>query len=80
MTDVDRTCELASAGGRSTFSCITCSDEGRPARIHELDAATGLALCEDEEGRCEETDVTLVAPVAVGDTVLVHAGVALVRL
>ena len=29
---------------------------------------------------CEEADVSLVAPVQVGDTVLVHAGVALVRL
>jgi len=64
----------------STCSCITCSDEGRPARIHELDAETGLALCEDDEGRCEDVDVTLVAPVGVGDQVLVHAGVALVRL
>jgi hydrogenase maturation factor len=60
--------------------CITCSDEGRAARIHEIDQVTGLALCEDDDGRCEETDVSLVAPVAVGDQVLVHAGVALVRL
>jgi hydrogenase maturation factor len=64
----------------SSCSCITCSDEGRPALIHELDAATGLALTEDDEGRCEETDVTLVGPVEIGDKVLVHAGVALVRL
>ena len=80
MSDVERACELGATGGPNAFSCVTCSDDGRPARIHELDEATGLAFCEDEDGRCEEADVSLVAPVQVGDTVLVHAGVALVRL
>jgi hydrogenase assembly chaperone HypC/HupF len=60
--------------------CITCSDEGLPLRVRELDEATGLAVCEDEDGYDADVDVSLVAPVAVGDMVLVHAGVALTRL
>jgi len=60
--------------------CVTCSDEGLPLRVSELDAATGLAVCGDEDGYHAEVDVSLVTPVAVGDLVLVHAGVALTRL
>jgi hydrogenase maturation factor len=63
-----------------TDGCVTCSDEGLPLRILELDAATGLATCRDEDGHQAEVDVSLVAPIAVGDVVLVHAGVALTRL
>jgi hydrogenase maturation factor len=40
----------------------------------------GLALCEDEDGRLEHVEVTLVEPVAPGDALLAHAGVALTRL
>jgi hypothetical protein len=54
--------------------CITCSDEGVAMRVLEL----------DEEGvaRCDGGDVLtdLVGAVAPGDTLLVHAGVALARL
>jgi hydrogenase maturation factor len=60
--------------------CITCSDEGLPLRIAQVDAATGLARCADDGGRESEVDVSLVAPVQPGDRVLVHAGVALTRL
>jgi hydrogenase maturation factor len=54
--------------------CITCSDEGVPMRV--------LALEEDGVARCEGGDVMtdLVGAVAPGDTLLVHAGVALARL
>jgi hydrogenase maturation factor len=58
--------------------CITCSDEGVPMRVVEVDAASGLATCVDPEGGRSEIDVALVDPVAAGATVLAHAGVALV--
>lgn len=59
--------------------CVTCSDEGVPMRVvgPERD---GLALCHGPAGEASEVEVALVAPVAPGDAVLVHAGVALVQL
>jgi hypothetical protein len=55
--------------------CTTCSDEGVPMRVLEARAA-GTALCEGEV----EVMTDLVGPVARGDRLLVHAGVALQRL
>jgi hydrogenase maturation factor len=49
-------------------------------RVVRLDALRGLALCEDSEGSRSSVEVELVAPLAEGETVLVHAGVALARL
>ena len=49
--------------------CITCGDEGIEMRVEGV-----------EDGAREEVDLALVAPVAPGDLVLVHAKVALVRL
>ncbi len=40
----------------------------------------GLALCADEAGAELDVMVDLVGPVTPGDGLLVHAGVALVRL
>jgi hydrogenase maturation factor len=55
--------------------CITCSDEAVPMRVLEpIDAGTV---------RCEggvEVMTDLVGPVAPGDELLVHAGVALARV
>ncbi len=48
-------------------------------RVVDL-AAGGIALCEDGEGGRSEVMTDLVGDVAPGDGVLVHAGVALVRL
>jgi hydrogenase maturation factor len=45
-----------------------------------VDEARGLALCEADDGRHETVEIALVAPVAVGHTLLVHAGVALAVL
>jgi len=60
--------------------CVTCSDEGRPAEIIVAPTtAYGEALVRTATGE-ENIDVTLVAPVAPGDLVLVHAGAALTRL
>jgi hydrogenase maturation factor len=60
--------------------CITCSDEAHPMRVLSADEATALAWCAGEDGLPGEVDVGLVDPVAAGDVVLVHAGVALTRL
>jgi hydrogenase assembly chaperone HypC/HupF len=60
--------------------CITCSDEGVPMRVVRIDPSRGVALCESVDGRRSTVDVALVDPVDLGDSVLVHAGVALVKL
>jgi hydrogenase maturation factor len=60
--------------------CVTCGDDGVPMRVVRVDDARGLALCADQDGERATVEVELVAPVAPGDDVLVHAGTALVRL
>lgn len=55
--------------------CITCSDEGVPMRVLELHDSH--AVCVDQHGASHEVAVDLVGPVAPGDRVLVHAGVAI---
>ena len=54
--------------------CVTCSDEGVPMRVERLE--NGLAICEDGV----EVMTELVGDVTPGDELLVHAGVALVKL
>ena len=60
--------------------CITCSDEGIAMRVERVDQARGLALCATEDGAQSTVEIALVEPVAAGDLVLVHAGVALAEL
>jgi hydrogenase maturation factor len=60
--------------------CITCSDEGVAMTVLTLDDDRCLALCADAAGGRHTVETALVAPVEAGDGVLVHAGVALVRL
>ena len=60
--------------------CVTCSDEGIPMRVMRLDDARGLALCEDGDGARSSVEIALVDGAAVGDTLLVHAGTALMRI
>lgn len=68
--------------------CITCSDEGIPMRVVRLGASPGLAWCvvdapldsRDDPGDESEVMTLLVDPVSVGDTLLVHAGTALIRV
>ena len=60
--------------------CITCSDEGIPMRVERVDSERGLALCAGQDGSKGTVEIALVEPVAPGDRVLVHAGVALVGL
>jgi len=60
--------------------CITCGDEGIPMTVLRIDAARELALCATEAGEKSSVEIALVDPVEPGDSLLVHAGVALVRL
>lgn len=59
--------------------CVTCSDEGRLAEV--LTPGTGLdpATARTAQG-IETVDTTLVGPVAPGDLLLVHAGLAISRI
>jgi hydrogenase maturation factor len=59
--------------------CITCGDDGVPMRVLRIDAARGLALCVDDDGEHHTVEVALV-DAELGDELLVHAGVALVKL
>jgi len=58
--------------------CITCSDEGIAMRVTELRGAN--VLCRDELTAEHTVAADLVWPVAPGDVLLVHAGVAIRRL
>jgi hydrogenase maturation factor len=60
--------------------CITCGDRALPLRVVAPGAEPGLARCADAEGREEEVEVSLLAPVAVGERLLVHAGAAIARV
>ena len=60
--------------------CITCGDDAKAMRVLRVDAAHGLALCEDEAGARRSVEIGLVDPVDPGDRVLVHADVALSTL
>ncbi|HET6505408.1 MAG TPA: HypC/HybG/HupF family hydrogenase formation chaperone [Baekduia sp.] len=60
--------------------CVTCGDDGTPETVLAVDEVRALALCARADGTHESVEILLVAPVAVGDTVLVHAGTALTTL
>jgi hydrogenase maturation factor len=55
--------------------CVTCSDEGVAMRVIAV-RADGTAICDGDV----EVMTDLIGDVAAGEEVLVHAGVALVRL
>jgi hydrogenase maturation factor len=59
--------------------CVTCGDHAVELRVVSVDDARGLAVCADERGASTEVDVLLIAPVAPGDKLLVHAGAAIAR-
>jgi hydrogenase maturation factor len=59
--------------------CITCGDVALPMRVVRV-GDDGLAECVTEDGQACAVEVGLLDGVAVGDTVLVHACVALQRL
>jgi hydrogenase maturation factor len=59
--------------------CVTCADEGVEVRVVGM-GEDGLVDCVDPAGVRGVVDAALVGPVTPGDALLVHAGVALVRL
>jgi hydrogenase maturation factor len=61
-----------------TDGCITCGDVAVVLTVLELRGDD--AWCRDDEGRTELAAIELVTAVAIGDRLLVHAGVALERL
>lgn len=61
-------------------SCVTCGDVAVPLRVVALVADADLAVCTGTGGREETVEVALVAPVAVGEELLVHAGTAIARI
>jgi hydrogenase maturation factor len=63
---------------RDEHRCVTCADEAVAMWVQQIDSDRGLALCADADGARQAVEIALVEPVAVGDRVLVHAGVALV--
>lgn len=58
--------------------CITCGDVAVPLTV--VSQTGGDARCRDSAGREELVATELVGPVAPGDRLLVHAGVAIQRL
>ena len=64
--------QCAADGGH----CVTCGDEG--VLMWVVSVSAGGAVCRQPDGtRHEGIAVDLVGPVAPGDAVLVHAGVAI---
>jgi hypothetical protein len=59
-------------------ACITCSDEGDVAEVRSV-LPMGRAQVA-ARGLLQEVDVNLIDPVAPGDLVLIHAGVAITAL
>jgi hypothetical protein len=58
--------------------CITCGDSASVMRVLELDRDT--ALCADRGDVAQRVAIDLVGALAVGDELLVHAGVAIAGL
>ena len=58
--------------------CVVCSDTGIPVRVVSIEGDD--ALCEDGAGNRAGIAVELVAPVAVGDVLLTHGGVAIGKI
>ncbi len=63
--------------GLLSDACITCGDVAVEARVVAVERDTATI---EKDGAREQVAVELVAPVAVGDVLLCHAGVALERI
>jgi hydrogenase assembly chaperone HypC/HupF len=55
--------------------CVVCSDAGIPVRVISIEGDD--ALCEDTAGNQTEIAIELVTPVAEGEILLTHGGVAI---
>jgi hydrogenase maturation factor len=60
-----------------TGRCITCGDTAVAATVVSVDGATATVVLDGEQ---ERVGIELVEPVAVGDVLLCHAGIALDNL
>lgn len=58
--------------------CLTCGDVAVPVTV--VEAGWPDALCEDAHGQKGSVGVELVGDVVVGDSLLIHGGVAITRL
>lgn len=58
--------------------CLVCADAADLVRV--LDPVPPDALCEDGCGRRVRVAIELVGPVAAGERLVVHAGVAIGRM
>jgi hydrogenase maturation factor len=58
--------------------CVTCSDEGVEMTVVEMTQCG--AQCRDPDGIDQRVEIDLVEPVAIGEVLLVHAGVAIANL
>ena len=58
--------------------CVVCSDAGIPLRVISIE--NDDALCEDASGNRTEIALELVQPVAVGEVLLTHGGVAIGKI
>ena len=58
--------------------CLVCGDVAVPVTV--VAGGEPDALCEDEHGQQGMVGVELVSPVAEGERLLVHGGVAIARL
>ncbi len=59
-------------------ACITCGDVALELEV--LSVGRDESRCRTEDGEIEMVATDLVDPVAPGDRILVHAGVAIVKL
>jgi hydrogenase maturation factor len=57
--------------------CITCGDTAVTARVVDVEGATATV---DVDGSRERVAIELVEPVAVGELLLCHAGIALEKV
>lgn len=66
------------AACRVVDGCLVCGDVAVPVTV--VEAGEPDATCEDDHGQRGAVGVELVAPVAAGDRLLIHGGVAISRL
>ena len=57
--------------------CLTCGDVAAEARVVELAGSTAVV---EAEGKRERVGIELVEPVAAGELLLCHAGIAIEKL
>jgi hydrogenase maturation factor len=72
--------DAAFCGGEHDPHCVTCGDVAEPMTVLDVDRDRELALCAAADEDRWTVEIALVAPVAIGDSLLVHAGTAIARI